>query len=928
MQQPVEDSETSSSDDDVPPYRASAPPAASMTASVPDVSAAKPRPKTLKRSSVVSLVDDDLNHHFSGDTPSHATRSTGLPSMEALSSAMQRAPAFIPGYVKQRQQQELENRITRQPPVRWVKEPSQERGWRPVSDSMSSVTGSRCDDAPSHEADSLSAIASVPSASFCTVDSTMSRAMTPTTAFATKTAGPKRGGPTVASWAQQSASTTALLHASVQRSPYVGTSPRQRGQGSRGQGTRRVDARKPPLTFAERQLKGTLLKLTRGGSPPSVGRGASGGQVDHANHVATSCSEESAAAHLAVCSRCRSKAAKEAAREADMYITSLVGRLEAPAGLTPMKQRGSPKRATPPPRPSTGMTPAFPPTAPMKFTAGSDSQVASPIALMPVSRTAIAQLQRSDTIRRLLNRSSGESKAMLTPSSLPASSRDEGSASSSSLLAIAPDAMPSPEREQVVHDIEVFEDWQTAKLVRQRKQLERLRQQQSLASMDNATVAHHDEDSGGGGSAARDDGGGEDKATGPDDASDLDEELELRTDVVKERKPAVAPASASQPTQLKTWRTRGRNAVEAIQLARLEAHERHGEGRSDGSTPNTGGPSQAPIDTTAPLSPGLNTVAGQQHNQLMSLPNISFRTRELVTPGDVSAPTVAELFHNMTHRDREDLFISAAGGFSFDLTKEKFRSMVNRVLAPRLYASAALALATGGSHITQMGDVVGGGTPNGEGLSVSVTATTAPAAAHAGGTAGRHHVSDDHMVVLLNAFDVNRGGTINYLEYLTVLCNAILTPRQLCFLDAIFDRLADEGARTALGYLPGSPMPTPAADHHHQHHGGSYQSPRNGNEPTASGSSPPGNKAPGNKAIRPLDVLQKQHITLPAVRRAVFRALGKSLLFPHPVEDGFCELVAACFADLGARDAADRQKFKLLVFCDDDAMDQLDRCLS
>jgi hypothetical protein len=231
-----------------------------------------------------------------------------------------------------------------------------------------------------------------------------------------------------------------------------------------------------------------------------------------------------------------------------------------------------------------------------------------------------------------------------------------------------------------------------------------------------------------------------------------------------------------------------------------------------------------------------------------------------------------DLYRGTTHRDREDLYISVVGGLSFDISREKFRTIVMRTLAPR--------------------------------LGITVT--------------------DEHCMMLFTSCDVARAGAIPYYDFLVAQCDMLVSQpcarfvvdlfRLLCYYRRRHDaksQIATElralavEARRSLGHglsvgagfgaeLEESAPPSPS------------------NAAAATG------VAKVQNALKPRLTLRAVDLARPGVRRGVFELLNCSTLFPHPTVEAFCDSVAACFADVGPSDAVELVKFRLLLFCDDD----------
>lgn len=236
-----------------------------------------------------------------------------------------------------------------------------------------------------------------------------------------------------------------------------------------------------------------------------------------------------------------------------------------------------------------------------------------------------------------------------------------------------------------------------------------------------------------------------------------------------------------------------------------------------------------------------------------------------VTTNDT--PSIAQLYRDTSHRDREDLYISCVGGLSFDLSRDKFRMMVNRVLAPRL-------------------NVV---------------------------------VTEDHIYSLFGLFDINGGGTVSYFEYITVLGNSLLSSQQTSFLEKLFQRLCElRAAQTAhLSH-------TVAMAHAAQSSKEISQGKRNV-RPASRGLRAKAMEVTRARvnALSPTMELRKEDVAFERLKRTAFDLLNKSLLFPHPEEEELCEVMFSCFEDLSSSDAMTLPKFKLLLFCDDEVMSAL-----
>lgn len=296
------------------------------------------------------------------------------------------------------------------------------------------------------------------------------------------------------------------------------------------------------------------------------------------------------------------------------------------------------------------------------------------------------------------------------------------------------------------------------------------------------------------------------------------------------------------------------------------------------------------------LAPG-STKGGQPHS---------------ASPFGSAAPTIAQLYAGTTHRDRENLYISVVSGLSLDLTREKFRTMVLRVLAPR----AGVA------------------------------------------------VSDEQVLNLFGQFDINNGGTVSYFEYLAALRVHLTTPNQQRFCRNLHARLCVAAAAARLKKT--SRAPTPAGRSRPPTSKGGLPPRMQGRvgavvslppdaDPGVEGleaperlpyfhSAPPvplarapaagsaagdsSSKAPAGQQQQPSPnaadaSLSREDITPRAVETAVFDLLNKSLLFPHPAEAQLAARIQACFDDLSPTDRVDEPKFSLLLFCDDDVVDAM-----
>jgi hypothetical protein len=255
--------------------------------------------------------------------------------------------------------------------------------------------------------------------------------------------------------------------------------------------------------------------------------------------------------------------------------------------------------------------------------------------------------------------------------------------------------------------------------------------------------------------------------------------------------------------------------------------------------------------------------------------------------------SVRELFADTTHRDRENLYISVVGGLTLDLTRDRFKIMALRVLGPRI----GIAL------------------------------------------------TDDQVAYLFGQFDLNNGGTVSYFEYVECLCNAMLSPKQKNFFQALYTRLrtaAVTAASQAAGKRRPSALPRRVSSPQPQRLlSASSQRSRVGRRRDSADVEAHGDRLPyfprkdsvlsgtlpvGAPREQPEDVangLGRADMGAELVQKATFDLLNKSLLFPHPAEAQLAGVIHACFSDLGATDRIDEEKFALLLFCDDAVMAEL-----
>lgn len=277
-------------------------------------------------------------------------------------------------------------------------------------------------------------------------------------------------------------------------------------------------------------------------------------------------------------------------------------------------------------------------------------------------------------------------------------------------------------------------------------------------------------------------------------------------------------------------------------------------------------------------------------------------------------PTVAQLYHGTSHEDREALYVSTCGGLSFDISKERFTHLVQKVLAPRIHV----------------------------------------------------RLSDDQAAAMFQAFDVDGNGSISYLEYLAVLTLQLLSPEQRAFLDDLFNalyrlpfinggldaktasrvmlehhaQLELEGANASfpVATAPGTVSNAPALEASISGRRRSMHMLRRRSTKFLAASvhgdaslilgddgSPTSEKAKKKAAEKPQMYLTKAHITLERTCRIVYELKKHNPWFPHPLDDAFAEAVVGCFKPLHEEDRVNLPKFRMFLFCDDDCMPALER---
>ncbi|CUG91625.1 calcium-binding protein, putative [Bodo saltans] len=286
-------------------------------------------------------------------------------------------------------------------------------------------------------------------------------------------------------------------------------------------------------------------------------------------------------------------------------------------------------------------------------------------------------------------------------------------------------------------------------------------------------------------------------------------------------------------------------------------------------------------------------------------------------------PTVAQLYHGTSHEDREALYVSTCGGLSFDINKERFVHLMQKVLAPRIHV----------------------------------------------------RLSDDQAAAMFVAFDVDGNGAVSYFEYLAVLTIQLLSADQRKFLDDLFTALyrlpfIDSGldARTAskvmLEYraqmqLEGelsmslnggrTASPPPAAlspqmirrkSSVHSSVGGMLRRKSTKRLSTFDGdmsmmSDDAGNmsmmlhQSPNNHnnkkvVMEKSNYLSKAYITLERARKVVYDLKKHNPWFPHPLDDAFADALVHCFKPLKDEDRVNLPKFRMFIFCDDECMPALE----
>lgn len=259
-------------------------------------------------------------------------------------------------------------------------------------------------------------------------------------------------------------------------------------------------------------------------------------------------------------------------------------------------------------------------------------------------------------------------------------------------------------------------------------------------------------------------------------------------------------------------------------------------------------------------------------------------------------PTIAQLYHGTTHEDREALYVATVGGLSFDISKERFAHMVQKVLAPRIHV----------------------------------------------------RVSDDQVTAMFIHFDADGNGTVSYLEYLSTLTMQLLTTDQRKFLDAVFDQLyrmpnyaAGADAKAAsralqqhqelLQFEGGNTSTQETSEVHSMqtsltrrkssvHQLLRRKSSMRGGGEDALGNSILSSTPMKKKPDRPQIYLNKNHITVDRVKRIVYDQKQHNPWFPHPHDDEFAEAVCDNFKGLHDDDRVNLPKFRMFIFCDDRSM--------
>jgi hypothetical protein len=277
-------------------------------------------------------------------------------------------------------------------------------------------------------------------------------------------------------------------------------------------------------------------------------------------------------------------------------------------------------------------------------------------------------------------------------------------------------------------------------------------------------------------------------------------------------------------------------------------------------------------------------------------------------------PTVAQLYHGTSHEDREALYVATCGGLSFDINKERFIHLMQKVLAPRIHV----------------------------------------------------RLSDDQAAAMFLAFDVDGNGAVSYFEYLAVLTVQLLSAEQRKFLDDLHLSLyrlpfIDSGldARTASkvmlehraqmqlegelamsinGARAASPQPQLMRRKSSVHAGmlrrksakllsSSFEGDASllGEDAGSMYQTP--SKQNLKVTTEKVHYLSRSHITLERVRKIVYDLKKHNPWFPHPLDDAFADALVHCFKPLQEDDRVNLPKFRMFIFCDDDCMTALEHLL-
>ena len=276
-------------------------------------------------------------------------------------------------------------------------------------------------------------------------------------------------------------------------------------------------------------------------------------------------------------------------------------------------------------------------------------------------------------------------------------------------------------------------------------------------------------------------------------------------------------------------------------------------------------------------------------------------------------PTIAQLYSGMTHQDREDLYMSACGGLSFDINREKFQKMVAKVLAPR--------------------------------IGVKVT--------------------DEQIQNMFVFFDVDGNGSISYFEYVTSLASKLLTTEQKVFIEDMFVNLfkmpfypaggkggkatsvLDDDqtihvlstnvrcARDALQNPARDGLQSSSRDLPQNR---SFAGPIMRSNSVLSSSTSPMSPLGGRRKSKVIGsplrkaqdgvpqvmYLRNKHITLDRVKSVIFEMRHQNPWFPHPNEEALAASIVNCFRDLKDEHRLNVYKFRMFIFCDDECMPALE----